>query len=133
MVEVYTPPNIYRTATLPTADNYIQSIPRIGDLWVDLSANTLKRCTSTNPYTWLSVEGSGSINFAHNESPTGAINGVNDTYTLAQTPSPSNSLALFYNGALLRHGVDYTLSTNTITMVTVIPQTGDNLRAFYQF
>lgn len=30
----------------------------LGLLWVDLAASLLKRCTSLNPYTYVSVEGS---------------------------------------------------------------------------
>ena len=45
---------------------YIQSTPPasgpvvIGSLWLDTSTNLLKRCTSLSPYTFVSVEGSGS-------------------------------------------------------------------------
>lgn len=32
----------------------------VGSLWMDTTANLLKRCTSTSPYTFVSVEGGGS-------------------------------------------------------------------------
>jgi len=35
------------------------------------------------------------MTLVNNETPTGAINGVNTTYTLAQIPNPSSSLALY--------------------------------------
>lgn len=31
----------------------------VGSLWADTTANLLKRCSSTSPYTWVSVEGGG--------------------------------------------------------------------------
>lgn len=31
----------------------------VGSLWVDKTNNVLKRCTSVNPYTFVSVEGGG--------------------------------------------------------------------------
>lgn len=77
----------------------------------------------------------GSGNFADSETPSGTINGVNATFTLAQTPSPAASLSLYLNGQLLTAGgVDYTLSTATITMITAkIPVSQDILRAWYRY
>ena len=73
--------------------------------------------------------------FADNETPTGTINGTNDTFTLANTPSPAESLELYHNGLLmLAGGVDYTLTTATIVYEAgAIPQTGDNHVAFYRY
>lgn len=67
-----------------------------------------------------------------NETPTGTINGVNTTFTLANTPSPTASVHLYKNGQLLyAGGADYTLATATITMTTA-PKTGDVLSADYR-
>lgn len=71
--------------------------------------------------------------FVINEVPTGDINGVNVTYTLAQTPTAG--LNLYLNGVYLQPGAgnDYTLATNTITMLFA-PQTNDKLIAgFYYY
>lgn len=68
------------------------------------------------------------------ESPTGAINGVNDSFTLAYAPYPVLSLQLYKNGMLQRVGSpnDYTLSSQTITfMPGNIPQSPDILLAYY--
>ena len=75
------------------------------------------------------------INFADDEAPSGTINGSNDTFTLAQTPSPAGSLELFKNGQLMQAGgADYTLTTNSIVFVSgAIPATGDVLFAFYRY
>ena len=77
----------------------------------------------------------GSGNFADNETPTGTINGTNDTFTLAQTPSPAASLLVYLNGQLqTAGGEDYTLSGTTITFVAVkIPLSGDILRVWYRY
>ena len=67
-----------------------------------------------------------------NEVPSGVCNGVNVTFTLANTPKSSQTVALYLNGLRLLQGNDYTVLGYTITMST-IPQTGDNLLADYQY
>jgi hypothetical protein len=69
--------------------------------------------------------------FVDDETPTGAINGANTSYTLAFAPSPAGSLALYKNGQKLTLTGDYTLSSLTITAVTA-PKTGDTLTASYR-
>jgi hypothetical protein len=67
------------------------------------------------------------------EVPSGAINGGNATFSLANTPAPSTSLSLFLNGLVMSPGVDYTLSGSVITFATASePQTGDLLLAYYR-
>lgn len=73
-----------------------------------------------------------SSQFVDNETPVGLINGLNVTFTLANTPSPVLSLQLFLNGSLQQGGgVDYTLVGDTITFVGA-PLTGSILLAYYQ-
>ena len=75
----------------------------------------------------------GESSFADCETPTGAINDVNVTFTLAHTPSPATSLQLTLNGQMLYPvGDDYTLSTATITM-NIAPVEGSKLRAWYRY
>ena len=70
--------------------------------------------------------------FVNGEVPTGQINGLNATFTLANSPATS-SLLLFRNGLLLKAGVDYTLNGSTIQFATgSIPQTNDTLSAQYR-
>ena len=73
--------------------------------------------------------------FADAETPTGTVNGVNDTFTLANAPSPAGSLELYKNGLLqLAAGTDYTLTTSTIVYAAAaIPQAGDVHRAWYRY
>ena len=66
-----------------------------------------------------------------NETPSGAVNGVNTAFTLSVAPSPASSLNLFVNGQLMAAaGEDYTLSGTGITTVTA-PPTDSILRAWY--
>ena len=71
-------------------------------------------------------------NFADDETPSGLINSSNVTFTLAHSPSPAASLELFLNGLVQNRGVDYTLSTNTITF-TSAPVTGSTLLGWYRY
>jgi hypothetical protein len=70
--------------------------------------------------------------FITRETPAGTVNGVNATFTLANTPI-ANTESIFLNGLLQEPaaGNDYTISGATITMLN-IPATGDRLRANYQ-
>ena len=73
-----------------------------------------------------STIGTSGASFADVEVPAGTINGVNAAFTLTYSPNPAASLLLFKNGVFQTAGIDYTLSTNTITYVAgAIPQTGD--------
>src|ERR1035437_5725599 len=74
--------------------------------------------------------GSGATpNFMDNQSPSGAVNSINDTFILPISPAPVGSLSLYKNGVLMKAGgYDYTLTGFTIVFVTAaIPQTGDAL------
>ena len=51
------------------------------------------------------------------ETPTGAINGSNKTFTLSDSPNPTTSLELEINGQAVTGVGVYSLSGDTITMV----------------
>ena len=71
--------------------------------------------------------------FLDAETPAGNVDGSNGTFTLASTPSPAASLALYRNGVLQKQGFDYALSSNAISFVSAaIPQPGDVLLASYR-
>jgi hypothetical protein len=73
------------------------------------------------------------VGFVDQETPSGATNGVNATFTLGQSPSPTTSLAVYRNGLRLSPGIDYNLSGATITFVTgLVPQTDDTLLCYYR-
>jgi len=72
--------------------------------------------------------------FVDLETPSGTIDGVNDTFPLADSPNPAGSLHLYKNGQLmLAGGQDYTLTGNVIVYgAGAIPQIGDVHRASYR-
>ncbi len=79
--------------------------------------------------------GSGSTGpgFVDGETPAGLINGSNTVFTLANTPSPAVSLAVYRNGLLQAQTVDYAISGNTITFASgSTPQAGDIVTASYR-
>ena len=71
-------------------------------------------------------------NIVTRETPTGAVNGANTTFTLAATPTAGTE-EVFLNGILQEPGAgnDYTISGATITYLAA-PLTGDRLRVNYR-
>jgi len=93
------------------------AVPRTGDV---LLAN----------YRLASLPGVG---FVDAETPSGTVNGVNTVFTLVQAPNPAASLGVYLNGIHLDAGLDYTLSSNSITFIAgVVPQTGDVVVCAYR-
>lgn len=58
----------------------------------------------------------GMLNFADQIVPTGAINGVNATFVLPNTPNPPSSCNCFLSGKKLTQGIGYMLVGNVVTM-----------------
>jgi hypothetical protein len=74
-----------------------------------------------------------SVTFADSEIPTGVVDGVNGTFTLANIPS-AGSLHLYLNGLRQKPTLDYTITGNTITFLAGNePQTGDLLLCDYRY
>lgn len=67
------------------------------------------------------------------ETPSGALNGINVDFNLSDAPNPTKSLQLFKNGILQKQGVgfDYVLSSDTITYATA-PASTDTHKAIYR-
>ena len=76
--------------------------------------------------------GGRSFQFSDGETPTGAVNGANKDFVLANTPDPVTSLAVFVNTTRKTLTTDYTLSGTTITM-TSAPRSGAILRCDYRY
>lgn len=105
-------------------------------------ADTLWLCTSntggtlgTTAITFVQVPSSAGLqntNFKDKEIPGGNIDGVNVTYTLANTPI-AGSDQVYLNGVLLRQGAghDYQISGSTITMLTA-PVSPDFIQVSYR-
>ena len=93
----------------------------------------MSRLRPTIPWFRLAPSITAVPNFGDAETPTGAINGTNVTFTLATAPSPATSLILVLNGATQTPGTgnDFTISGTTITYATA-PPTGSQHRAWYR-
>lgn len=55
--------------------------------------------------------------FIDDETPSGTVDGVNKTFTLANKPNPPASLKVYADGQRLNVTEDYTLSSKTITFI----------------
>lgn len=106
------------------------------------NADTIWLCTAnaggtlnTTAITWQQIPttaGLLSANFVTRETPSGAIDGSNVTYTLANTPT-AGSEEVFLNGLLQQSGAgnDYTISGATITYLAA-PLSGERLLVNYR-
>jgi hypothetical protein len=73
------------------------------------------------------------VGFVDGETPAGAVNNVNTVFTLAQSPNPAASLAVYRNGMRMKSGLDYTSSGNSVTFASgSVPQTGDVIQCSYR-
>ena len=69
------------------------------------------------------------------EVPTGNLDGINYTFTLAKAPVPAAAAMLYVNGVLQRQGplYDYTFSaTSTVTM-NYVPYSGSSIAVTYPY
>lgn len=85
--------------------------------------------TATYTYTVSSAAGA-SITWM--ETPIGATDGINQTFTLANVPVPSTALMFHYNGVLQRPGLDYVLVGNVVTM-NFVPEVNSKMIATYPY
>ncbi|MGH9583996.1 MAG: hypothetical protein ACRD4O_13800, partial [Bryobacteraceae bacterium] len=106
----------------------------VGTLNTNLTGLSNSVTGLTNTVSALSAsQGQNSTAFVDGEKPGGTPNGANATFTLANTPSPSGSVELYRNGVLQAPGIDYTISSSSITFSSgSIPQTNDLLQAYYR-
>jgi len=96
-----------------------------GDVSVNGSGVTAVNNTSGSGFTKFG-------NFIFSETPTGAVNGVNTAFTLANLPV-AGTVMVYINGQLQEAGAgnDYTITGTSITTLYVLIA-GDKIRAFYQ-
>lgn len=69
--------------------------------------------------------------FVIGETPSGAVNGSNATFTTAQNFVPE-SVQVFINGVSQTNTVDYTTSGTTTITLSVSPVSGDYIRVNYK-
>ena len=65
------------------------------------------------------------------ETPTGAVNGTNTDFTLANTPT-SGTLVVYEGGRRLLQTTDWTLSGTTLSL-TYSPPSGSSIRVSYRY
>lgn len=102
-----------------------------------LSTQFLKADGSVDNNTYLTTSQASNYiekaKYIVDEIPSGAIDGINATFTLANIPL-TGKLMVFINGIKMEAGYssDYTISGNIITInAGAIPQTGDKISATY--
>ncbi len=103
---------------------------------IDGASGNLSDCVRVDGSSGPCGSSGGGVlpSFSDSETPAGSINGLNTTFTLANTPSPAASLNLALNGLRMSPTVDFTLTGNTISFLTAsTPQTGDILTASYRY
>jgi len=86
---------------------------------------------TTDPGTWYPITAATTYILVDNVVPGGTVDGLNVTFTLPDSPSPSTSLHLFWNGLRQTPTTDYSLAGNTITMV-LAPAVGSTPLADYR-
>jgi hypothetical protein len=108
----------------------------------NLSGNVLTVSAGSIPVTgdtlqcWYRTSGivTNGVQYSDGEVPSGAVNGTNAQFTVLAAPNPLNSLQLFRNGVLQKQGLDYSVSSQTLTFIGgAIPQIGDTLVLSYRY
>jgi hypothetical protein len=98
------------------------------------ATGTLSDCIQVDGVSGPCAGSGASSNFADSETPGGALNGSNLTFTVQVAPNPSNSLKLYRNGVRLMGGSDFRIVNNVITLITATaPLSGDILVADYRY
>lgn len=69
--------------------------------------------------------------FIDQETPVGAVNGVNKIFTLVYEPEDATAVQLLVNGQMMTYTEDYTVSGDTLTTVVAYP-TGTIVRVAYR-
>lgn len=125
-------------ADLENSQDFItsKSLQFSGTLSAPDGSNSLYRKTTTNRLVFRDNAAADQIvqyqsDTVVRETPSGALNGVNDTFTLANTPVTGTE-QVYLNGILQEPGGsdDYTISGDTITFNTP-PIATDRLRVTY--
>ncbi len=115
------------TITLPLPITQVSGLSAVL-AGINSSISTLSTAVKNMP-----APSASGVVFVDAELPSGAINGTNATFALAQSPSPASSLHLYLNGLEQTSGVDFTMTGNTLTFVSrAIPQGGDAMTAYYR-
>jgi hypothetical protein len=100
---------------------------------IEAVAGNLSDCVHVDGTSGACFDSSLLPAFIDAEMPGGVVDGANNNFALAGTPSPSTSLQLFRNGLAMNPGSDFNVSGSTVTFFdAAIPQPGDTLVAWYR-
>ncbi|MFA5408702.1 MAG: hypothetical protein WC343_08035 [Bacilli bacterium] len=122
----------FNGATDPGVGDDIDDGYSVGSNWWNVTDHRLfvAESVATGAAVWRQVYPS---KWSMNEVPSGAINGVNVTFTILNTPI-GGQIMLYLNGMYMSPGVgeDYTISGLTITMAVPLIA-GDKIRTNYMY
>jgi len=139
--------------TAPTAYNYGDEVANDGALFVCILAHTSAVATEPIPAVDEVIigptgatgatgstglqgpkgdPGTAATNWSM-ESPSGTKDGSNQTFTLLHVPA--GNILLFYGGQALTEGAtdDFTIVDDTITLITIAPESDERLMAYYAY
>lgn len=119
--DAITSPDKTKTFTFPSVSTALQGVSDTATL----SNKTISGLSNTLTQVPIAIN-------QQQETPSGAINSINVTYSLAFSPVTSGSVVIFLDGLLQSQGsgLDYTMSSSTITFTTA-PVSGQTLMAIY--
>lgn len=110
----------------------VNAIEELAGIIEDLYSKLEKQGKELSEKSSSTGRASGRVyRFIDDETPTGTINGSNQTFTLVKTPI-SGSLKVYLGGIRLRVSQDYTFSHRTLTM-TIAPQVGEVFLVDYRY
>ena len=121
----------YRAVVDNTARDAITTNRRSQGMLVFVTSTSTFYTLNSDLTTWTAFSGGGggTAGTPYDETPTGTVDGANTTFTITAAPIVG-TLQFFVNGVRQLVGVDYTVSSTTIT-TTLAPEVGSLLRATY--
>jgi hypothetical protein len=101
---------------------------------IDSATGNLSDCVRVDGSSGPCFDSTMVPSYVDSETPGGAVDGVNASFTLANTPNPASSLCIYRNGLMLQAGGDYNVqSDGSLVFVSgAVPQSGDALTASYR-
>lgn len=89
---------------------------------------------TTSPAGYVTIASDATLfrELVLNETPIGAIDGINPDFTLHSAPAMPESTMVWLNGQLLTNGTDYNISGDKIAFLgNYMPRPGDQLKTMY--
>lgn len=119
--------NLFSTIVVAGQNNIVADV--VSDTLTLVAGANITLTTDATTDT-ITIVASSDATAAYSETPTGTINGVNVTFTLANTPPSAASVMVVLNGVVQYNNIDYSVSGVTITF-TSAPANGSSIFAYY--